>query len=81
EITVNAIAPGTFPSKLSRFITDNEAVHDLVTNSIPMGRLGRAEEIGGTAVYLASRAGGYTTGAVLVVDGGRSGAGRVDPLS
>lgn len=78
NILVNAIAPGLFDSKMSAFITRDEAVRDAATATIPLKRIGRPEEIGGSAVYLASRAGGYTTGEVLVVDGGRSGAGRAD---
>ena len=78
HILVNAIAPGLFESKMSAFITANPAIRDAAEATIPLKRIGRPEEIGGSAVYLASRAGGYTTGAVLVVDGGRSGAGRAD---
>jgi NAD(P)-dependent dehydrogenase (short-subunit alcohol dehydrogenase family) len=78
HILVNAIAPGLFDSRMSAFITSNPDVLDVATATIPLKRIGRPEEIGGSAVYLASRAGGYTTGAVLVVDGGRAGAGRAD---
>ena len=78
QILVNAIAPGLFESKMSAFIIENPEIAELATATIPLKRIGRPEEIGGTAVYLASRAGGYTTGAVLVVDGGRAGAGRAD---
>ena len=78
HILVNAIAPGLFESKMSAFIVGNPEIRDAATATIPLKRIGRPEEIGGTAVYLASRAGGYTTGAVLVVDGGRAGAGRAD---
>jgi NAD(P)-dependent dehydrogenase (short-subunit alcohol dehydrogenase family) len=42
---------------------------------IPLGRIGRPAEIGGTVVYLASRAGAFTTGAVLAVDGGLTSCG------
>jgi NAD(P)-dependent dehydrogenase (short-subunit alcohol dehydrogenase family) len=78
HILVNAIAPGLFESKMSAFIVENPEIAEMATATIPLKRIGRPEEIGGTAVYLASRAGGYTTGAVLVVDGGRAGAGRAD---
>lgn len=78
HILVNAIAPGLFDSKMSAFITRDDALRDAATATIPLKRIGRPEEIGGSAVYLASRAGGYTTGEVLVVDGGRAGAGRAD---
>ena len=75
-ILVNAIAPGLFPSKMTAFITGSSELNDLAMSTIPVGRIGRPEEIGGTAVWLASRAGGFTTGATIVVDGGSRGAGR-----
>jgi NAD(P)-dependent dehydrogenase (short-subunit alcohol dehydrogenase family) len=78
QILVNAIAPGLFESRMSAFILKNPEIAEVATATIPLKRIGRPEEIGGTAVYLASRAGVYTTGAVLVVDGGRAGAGRAD---
>jgi NAD(P)-dependent dehydrogenase (short-subunit alcohol dehydrogenase family) len=65
---------------MSSFL-DIPGVREPVLGTIPMGRAGRPEEIAGTAVFLASRAGGYVTGQVLVVDGGRAGIGRADPVS
>ncbi|MEZ0577955.1 SDR family oxidoreductase [Nocardioides sp. MH1] len=76
HILVNTIAPGLFASKMSSFIIDTPEVAALAMETIPVRRIGRPEEIGGTAVWLASRAGGYTTGATIVVDGGSLGAGR-----
>lgn len=67
HVTVNAIAPGLFPSKMTAFLLDHEAE---VAATLPRGRLGTPEDIAGTAIYLASRAGAYTTGAVIPVDGG-----------
>jgi NAD(P)-dependent dehydrogenase (short-subunit alcohol dehydrogenase family) len=69
-ITVNAIAPGPFESKmmaetLSRF-------RDTIVASCPLGRIGEPEDMAGAAIYLASRAGAYLTGAVIPVDGGIS---------
>jgi NAD(P)-dependent dehydrogenase (short-subunit alcohol dehydrogenase family) len=78
HILVNAIAPGMFESKMTAFIANDPAMSEAANGMIPLKRMGRPEEIGGSAVYLASRAGGYTTGAVLIVDGGRTGAGRAD---
>lgn len=69
-ITVNAIAPGPFPSKMTAFMF--EAGEDVVASQVPMGRVGRPEDVAGTAIYLASRAGAYLTGAVIPVDGGIS---------
>lgn len=77
HILVNAIAPGLFASNMTAFVMENPDLVEQVTSGIPIPRAGFPEEIGGAAVYLASRAGGYSTGTVLVVDGGLTGAGRV----
>ena len=80
HILVNVIAPGLFPSRLSAFL-DDPAVREPVLSTIPMGRAGRPHEIAGAAVFLCSAAGTYVTGQVLVVDGGRTGLGRADPVA
>ncbi len=67
HITVNAIAPGLFPSKMTEVLFEHEA--ELI-GRIPMGRVGQPEDIAGLAIHLASRAGAYMTGAVIPVDGG-----------
>lgn len=72
-ITVNDVAPGVFPSALTRSVLDDPAQRERLEGAIPLGRVGRAAEIGGTIVYLASRAGAFTTGTVLAVDGGITG--------
>ena len=69
HVTVNAIAPGLFPSKMTAFAMpggDDSAV----SRAIPLGRTGRPSDIVGTVIYLASRAGAFTTGATIKVDGG-----------
>ena len=68
HITVNAIAPGPFPSKM--MAATLEAFEDEIVAGCPMGRIGRPEDMAGVAIYLASRAGSYVTGAVIPVDGG-----------
>lgn len=70
EITVNAVAPGYFPSKMSDHVFDHFG-DDIISNSL-LKRTGRAEEMAGVAVYLCSRAGAYTHGAIIPVDGGTS---------
>jgi NAD(P)-dependent dehydrogenase (short-subunit alcohol dehydrogenase family) len=68
HITVNAIAPGPFQSKM--MAATLEAFGDSIAKSSPLGRIGRPDDMAGVAVYLASRAGAYVTGAVIPVDGG-----------
>ncbi len=68
-VTVNAIAPGLFPSKMTAFMMPG-GDDSSVAQFIPMGRIGRPSDIIGTVVYLASQAGGFTTGAIIKVDGG-----------
>ncbi len=68
HITVNAVAPGPFESKMMAATLDNFG--DAIVASCPMGRIGTPEDMAGVAVYLASRAGAYVTGAVIPVDGG-----------
>ena len=68
HITVNAVAPGPFESKMmaETLRTFGEAIKA----SCPLGRIGRPEDMAGVAIYLASRAGAYVTGTVIPVDGG-----------
>jgi NAD(P)-dependent dehydrogenase (short-subunit alcohol dehydrogenase family) len=68
-ITVNAIAPGLFPSKMTAFIMPG-GDQSAVSQFIPMGRPGKPSDIVGTVIYLASQAGAFTTGATIKVDGG-----------
>jgi gluconate 5-dehydrogenase len=70
-VTVNAIAPGGFLTDPNRrWFAERPGFRQEVESRIPMGRLGEPEEIGPLAVYLASEASRYMTGAVLVIDGG-----------
>lgn len=68
HITVNAIAPGFFKSRMTDYVL-REFGQDIAADS-PMGRAGEPEEIAGALLYLVSRAGNYTNGIVLPVDGG-----------
>ena len=69
-ITVNAIAPGPFESKM--MAETLRRFGDAIRGSCPLGRIGEPEDMAGIAIYLASRAGAYVTGAVIPVDGGIS---------
>ncbi|KOX10462.1 glucose 1-dehydrogenase [Micromonospora profundi] len=70
QITVNAIAPGPFESKMMAFALDDPASRASIEQQVPLGRIGRPDDMAGTAIYLSSRAGAYLTGAVIPVDGG-----------
>ena len=67
-VTVNAIAPGPFESKM--MAETLRRFGDEMAAAAPLGRIGRPDDMAGAALYLASRAGAYVTGAVLPVDGG-----------
>ena len=68
HITVNAVAPGPFESKMMAVTLDR--FKDAIVASCPLGRIGEPEDMAGVAIYLASRAGAYVTGVVIPVDGG-----------
>ena len=70
HITVNAVAPGFFPSKMTDHVFEVRR-REIEGNSL-LGRVGTDEEMAGIAIYLSSRAGAYTHGAVIPVDGGTS---------
>ena len=74
HITVNAIAPGLFPTKMMAHALDDDAARRRMTDKVPLHRTGTPEDIAGTTLFLSSRAGAYLTGAVIPVDGGVSGA-------
>jgi len=68
RITVNAIAPGAFESKM--MAATLETYGDAIVQATPLKRIGRPDDMAGVAIYLASRAGAFVTGAVIPVDGG-----------
>ena len=74
-IRVNALAPGYFPTDINDGFWDTPA-GDAMLRRMPMRRLGRLHELDGPLLLLASGAGSYMTGSVIVVDGGHS----VSPL-
>jgi NAD(P)-dependent dehydrogenase (short-subunit alcohol dehydrogenase family) len=70
-ITVNAICPGLFMTDANeKWNETRPGVIQAIVNNIPIGRTGKPEEIGPLAVYLASPAAAYVTGAAFVIDGG-----------
>lgn len=68
RITVNAIAPGPFPSRMTDI--DSEQLKKSVATYIPLGRPGEADDVVGAVTFLASRAGAYVNGHVMPLDGG-----------
>ena len=72
HINVNAIAPGLFPSKMTKFMFESPEMREAIIDRIPMVRAGTQDDIAGTVIYLSSRAGAYLTGAIIPVSGGVS---------
>lgn len=70
DIQVNAIAPGFVKTLFSAALWQNPLLNDRLTEDTPAGRMAEPDEITGIALYLASRASAFTTGAVFTVDGG-----------
>jgi NAD(P)-dependent dehydrogenase (short-subunit alcohol dehydrogenase family) len=68
HIRVNAIAPGWFPTDMSRWVLENQGAK--LSGHIPMRRFGEGDELKGAIVFLASEASSYVTGVILPVDGG-----------
>jgi len=75
HITVNAIAPGPFQSKMTAFMLDQPESRRQVEQLVPLRRIGRPDDVVGLTVMLASRAGSYLTGTVIPLDGGITGCG------
>jgi len=70
NINVNAIAPGLFPSDMTKQIVENDGMTDAALKRIPRGRMGQPEDIAGTAIFLSSRASAWLTGKTIALDGG-----------
>ena len=70
HVTVNALAPGPFVSKMTAFATADEGMRDKVGADVPLGRVGRDEDIAGCMQFLCGKGGSFLTGAILPVSGG-----------
>ena len=73
RVTVNAICPGFFETEATKAHQNDPEFLARVTQRIPLGRFGMPNELGGAALFLASEAGAYVNGHLLVVDGGMTG--------
>jgi NAD(P)-dependent dehydrogenase (short-subunit alcohol dehydrogenase family) len=71
-VRVNSIAPGFFPTDLSKKLWAEPRMNEWAKQVTPLGRLGDTEELVGAAIYLASKASAYVTGQIIRVDGGVS---------
>jgi NAD(P)-dependent dehydrogenase (short-subunit alcohol dehydrogenase family) len=70
NVRVNCIAPGLVRTDFARALWENPETYDLTVRRYPLRRIGEPDEIAGTAIFLASRAGSFITGQTIVVDGG-----------
>lgn len=70
HITVNAIAPGPFVSKMTAFAIASREGQDKAAEGVPLGRVGSPEDIAGALQYLCGRGGAYLSGAILPLSGG-----------
>jgi NAD(P)-dependent dehydrogenase (short-subunit alcohol dehydrogenase family) len=75
SITVNAIAPGPFQSKMMAFLLDDPESREAVEGNVPLKRIGHPDDIAGLILFLCSRAGSYMTATVIPLDGGITGCG------
>lgn len=69
-VRVNWIAPGFFPTDLSKKLWAEPRMNEWAKQVTPLGRLGDTEELVGATIYLASKASAYVTGQIIRVDGG-----------
>ena len=70
NVRVNAIAPSIVRTEFARALWENPETYKNAIESYPLGRIGEPDDVAGAAIFLASRAGAFVTGQVIVVDGG-----------
>lgn len=70
NVTVNAIMPGPFATEMNQTLLRDPEKVEWFTSRVPLGRWGELEEIGGLALFLASDASSFVTGAGISIDGG-----------
>jgi NAD(P)-dependent dehydrogenase (short-subunit alcohol dehydrogenase family) len=75
QITVNAIAPGPFESKMTAFMFASDEGRQAIEQLVPLHRAGRQDDAAGLVQFLSSRAGSYLTGTIIPLDGGITGCG------
>lgn len=71
-VNVNAIAPGPFNTRMTAYALGDEGGRDHAAATVPVGRIGEADDLAATILYLCGAGGGFVTGAVLPLDGGMS---------
>lgn len=71
-VRLNSIAPGWIATDLNVALRDGSTMEESIVTSIPMGRWGTSEEVVGAAIFLASDASSFVTGATIIVDGGQT---------
>jgi NAD(P)-dependent dehydrogenase (short-subunit alcohol dehydrogenase family) len=69
-VRVNCIAPGLIKTDFAKALWDNPETLKRATVGVPLRRIGEPDEIAGAAIFLASKAGSFTTGQTIVCDGG-----------
>lgn len=74
HITVNAIAPGPFPSKMTAFALGHDEGRKRAASGVPLGRVGEPEDVAGAVQFLCGRGGSYLSGAILPLSGGMQSA-------
>ncbi len=72
NITVNCIAPGPFESQMMAYMLEDDKIRANIERTNPRGRIGTPEDVAGTVIWLASRAGAYINGVTIPIDGGIS---------